>query len=343
MSDRKRQLRKLLDRYRDRAAAISLELPELKALAARHDLGEPAVVERPAPAAVRAPAPAPEPAPKPSSEPAPEPVYAAPAARRRPPVEADEDPASSRGYSGAVWLGVVVAAVVAGGWLANSRLQRKNAHRAVPLALSNPVGLAQRGGILYTFDRSRAQLGSIDAAAAGLIALKSFPNGSASGLAASSDKLWSADANGVVYEHGVDDYAVRRTFANPHRRPSALHWDGSHLWIADARTNSLYEYKVGSSLVPARQFTLPPGMTPVGLHVENGLVWVLDAAGRSVHRFRVRALLEPVDTLTLQPWISAPGRPSGMIVDGGVLWITADGPAQLHRFDLRLLAWRSDS
>jgi hypothetical protein len=204
--------------------------------------------------------------------------------------------------------------------------------------------LAKHGTAIYSFDRARKLMGAIDPATGTMISLKRFPNGLASGLAASPDKLWSADTSGVLYEHSFnDDYAVRRTFANPDRRPSALHWDGAHLWIADTRTNSIYEYTVGTSLVPARQFTLPSGMVPVGLHVEKGLVWVLDAATRTVHRYRVRALLEPVDTMSLQPWIPFPRKQTGMLVDDKALWISVDGPPELHRFDLSLLPWRADS
>lgn len=343
MSDRQRQLRKLLERYRDRAAAITLEMPELKALAAR--AGDPAVaeaapvverlapaVERPAPVVERAPSPAPTPAPA-----APRP---APPPRR----DDDEEPAPREGYSLGAWLAAaLVAALAGGGWVAVKRLERKNSHRAHALPLESAVGLARRGIVLYSYDRAKARMAAIDSTTGGVISLKRFPNASASGLAASPDKLWSADANGFLYEHALtDDYAVRRTFANPNRRPSALHWDGSRLWIADARTNTLYEYTVGSSLVPARQFTLPPGMAPVGLHVANGLVWVLDANSRAIYRYRVRALLEPVDSVSLQARIAAPRRPAGFVVDDRALWITVDGPPELHRLELRSLDWRSD-
>lgn len=352
MSDRKRQLRKLLERYRDRAAAITLEIPELQAIAARQGESDAAVAESRAPV-IEPPAPAAErPAPV-AERPAPAAERPAPAAKR--PPEPDDTPAPPRrpapaadapgGHAAAYWLAVLfVAALAGGGWLFAERAQGKNSHRVVSLPLSSSVGLARRGIVLYSFDRARSRMAAIDSTSGGLLSVKRFPNVLASGLAASPDKLWSADTTGLLYEHGLtDDYAVRRTFANPDRRPSALHWDGSHLWIADARTNSLYEYTVGASLVPARQFTLAPGMAPVGLHVESGLLWVLDANSRAIHRYRVRALLEPVDSLTLQPWISAPRRPSGMIVDGQVLWISTDGTPELHRFELRKLPWRADS
>lgn len=352
MSDRKRQLRKLLERYRDRAAAITLEMPELKALAERDaapavaEAAAPAVVEvaAAAPATVR-PAPVAERTPPPASMPAPAPAPA-PAARRPAPAPRpdEDDPAPREGYSLGAWLAAaLVAALAGGGWVAVKSVQRKNSHRAHALPLESAVGLARRGIVLYSYDRAKARMAAIDSTTGGVISLKRFPNASASGLAASPDKLWSADANGFLYEHALtDDYAVRRTFANPNRRPSALHWDGSRLWIADARTNTLYEYTVGSSLVPARQFTLPPGMTPVGLHVANGLVWVLDANSRAIYRYRVRALLEPVDSVSLQARIAAPRRPAGFVVDDRALWITTDGPPELHRLELRSLDWRSD-
>jgi len=355
MSDRKRQLRKLLERYRDRAAAITLEMPELKALAA--SAGVPVAEPAPAPAPPPAPArPAPEPArrlepvadrPPVAERPAParrSPEPVSPPAPPRRPVAPDPEAVESRGYPIAAWLGAALLAAVAGaGWIAVERFQGRNSHRVVALPLSSSVGLAGRGIVLYTYDRARMRTAAIDMTTGGLLSVKEFPNVLASGLAASADKLWSADMNGFIYEHALtDDYAVRRTFANPNRRPSALHWDGSHLWIADARTNSLYEYTVGASLVPARQFTLPPGMAPVGLHVEKGLVWVLDGNSRAIYRYRARALLEPVDSMSLQPWMAAPRRPSGMVVGDKELWISTDGPAELHRFDARKLPWRSD-
>lgn len=336
MSDPKRQLRRILDRYRSRAAAISLEMPELKALAERHAEGRAALAEAPAPVP-QAPAPAPvaERAPEistplpPRWEPAPEEFV----------EQFDEEASAAR-----PWLAVVLVAAVAGGaWLAAGRLMHRNAHSVVPLPLSSPAALARRGGALFTFDRAKGQLAIVDAAAGTLISSKRFPIRATSGLAAASDRLWSADPNGFVYEHSLEDgYPVRRTFANPERRPSALHWDGSHLWIADARTNSLYEYSVGESLAPARQFTLPPGVKATGLHVEDGVVWVLDAAARRIHRFRARSLLEPVDSAALDEWIPAESKPAGMLVGGRTVWIATDGPPELHRFDARRLPWRAD-
>lgn len=348
MSDRKRQLRRLLERYRDRAAAITLEMPELKAIAARQ--GALAAAASPAPAAEASAAEAPSAVverPAPAAADAPEPA-SVPVKPRRPspepsPATAEDAPARGRGYPLAAWLSAFLAAALAGGaWILAARPQLKSGHRVVALPLSSAVGLARRGPVLYSFDRARMQMAAIDSAAGGVLSLKRFPHGPSSGIAASPEKLWSADANGFLHEHRFDDeYSVRRTFANPDRRPSALHWDGTHLWIADARTNSLYEYTVGASLVPARQFTLPPGVAPVGLHVESGLVWVLDANSRAIRRFRARALLEPVDSMNLKAWISAPRTPTGMVV-GEHLWISSDGPAELHRFDLRKLSWRAD-
>lgn len=335
MSDRKRQLRKLLERYRDRAAAITLEMPELQALAARAGVDAAPAPQPTAPAAEREPERAPPPRlPEPPRLPPPP----------RPPARDDDEPAQEKGGSLTAWLvAAVAAAFLVSGWAVTSRVQRKNSHWMSALPLKSVVSLARREGTLYSFDRAAGQLAALDAATGAVISLKRFPNGSANGLAASSDRLWSADANGILYEHRLeDDYPVRRTFANPNRRPSALHWDGAHLWIADARTNSLYEYTVGASLVPARQFTLPPGVAPVGLHVANGVVWVLDANGRAIRRFRARALLEPIDSMDLKPWIPAPATPTGMVVGEQALWISSDGPAELHRFDPRKLSWRAD-
>lgn len=331
MSDPERQLRKLLDRYRDRAASITLDMPELKALVERRDSGavtEHPIAETPA-VVIIAPAPEPRPIPIALNRPAPAPVPDAP----------------RRSHANAAWLvGVLLAGLGGGVWVYTSRLRQRNSHQVQPLPMSNSLGLTRRGAILYSFDRTSARLATIDTASGEVSALSRFPNALPSGLAASPEKLWSADAKGFLYEHGVNDgYLVRRTFANPDRRPTALHWDGSHLWIADARTNSLYEYTVGASLVASRQFTLPPGVIPAGLHVEDGLLWVLDAAGLAVHRYRMRALLEPVDSMPLQPWISGPRRPTGMAVDDQFLWIATDGQMELHRFALRTLTWRSEN
>lgn len=343
VNDRKRQLRKLLERYRDRAAAITFKMPELEAIAARHGAGEAAVAERPAPAAERGPEPASPPAAH--VQPAPEPAAEAAKSSVEAPSAVVEAPARVRDYARGARLAAALGAVLAAGWWVHTaRHQKRSIHRALALPMSSSVGLARSGAVFYSFDRTRMLIGTIDPDKGGLNALRRFPNGLPSGLAASPEKLWSADMNGLLYEHSLaDDYAVRRTFTNPARRPSALHWDGTHLWIADARTNSIYEYTVGASLIPTRQFTLPPGMAPVGLHVEKGLVWVLDAASRTIYRYRVRALLEPVDTMSLQPWISAPRQPSGLVIDDRAVWISVDGPPELHRFDLSLLPWRSDS
>ena len=128
MNDRKRQLRKLLEGYRDRAAEITLEMPELEALVSRHDEGGAAVAERPAPVAER-PAPVAE-RPAPAAErPAPAAERPAPAAereleieslpvvpRRPAPVDVEEEDEEDRGYARAAWLAAALVAAIGGGW-----------------------------------------------------------------------------------------------------------------------------------------------------------------------------------------------------------------------------------
>jgi hypothetical protein len=326
---RDRVFREALDGYRRRAAALTLHIPELEALVARHGTGAAAVAEPPAqkPRTLRPPPTRLDPEfrhrPSPSVEIALAPPNPAPARR---------GPASR-----ALWL--VLAAVVtlgaAGGWMRFSRLQRLSGHRAMVLPLIGSVGLARSGGLLYSLDPARKLLGAIDPATGVLVSLTAFPNAAASGLAVTDRALWSADESGVLYEHAPGgDYAVRRVFSNANRRPTALFWDGSRLWVADAWTHSVYEYTLGGSLTAARQFTLPSGLSPAGLYASNGVLWVLDAASRTIFRFKTQALLEPLDTLSLQEWIAAPQKPTGMVIDGETLWIAAVSPSELHRLDL---------
>lgn len=342
------QRRRLLEDLRRRAAAVVLELPELEELARSHGvstvvaefpvrvLEPPAEEERSLPS-VEPPEPAP-----PRAPPQPAPPRAPP--EPAPSDASEKEPASwPRAWAIAAAVLVSVAAGFSA-WLRHERDLHAAMHSVFSLPLASQAGLARHGAALYCLDRTRLLIAAVDSKTGRIDSLKRFPGEEPQGISASAQSLWSAEDTGVVCEHAFDaGYTVLRRFSNPERRPTALHWDGAHLWLADARTGSLYEYSVGASLEPMRQFTLPAGLLVAGIHVDGDLVWVLDAAGRALWRFRARALLEPLDRAPLSPWLAAPRSPTGLLVESGVVWVAADLPPELHKIDAKLLSWRPAS
>lgn len=297
--------RALIADYRARLKAIALEIPELEARRGR--AAPPERDEAPV-----APPAAPGPAP---------------------------DQAQARSRRG--WLlAALGAAAAAGAALWPAPEVAVPAYRAIPLPFSDAAGMAWHDGLLHAIDARRLLLYSIEPETGEVRALRKFPGSLPSALAASSGAFWSADLGGVIREHAPDAaFTVQRSYQNPERSPTVLHWDGAHLWAADSRTETVYQYTVGEALNPVRQYSFP-GVRVAGLHAADGLLWVLDGSKRELTRCQAKALAVVEDAADLSPWLAAGEKPTGLVVREQALWIITERPARLHRVPLAELRWR---
>ena len=303
--------------YRARLKAIKFELPEFENRRARAPARVTEDEFEPPPLIPHAPVPVPAPVSK----------------------EVPAPPGSK--HSRRNWLLAAAAlSAAAGAALWSTQGAPEPAHRAIPLPFSDAVGMAWHDGLLHSIDGRRLLLYSIEAETGEVRALRKLPSASPGGLAASPEAFWSSELDGAIHEHANDAaLTVRRSYRNADRSPTVLHWDGTHLWAADARTETVYQYKTGEALNPMRQYSFP-GVRISGLHAADGKLWVLDGPKRELTRFQAKALAIVEDGADLSPWLAAGENPVGLAVREEMLWVITDRPARLHRIPLAKLRWR---
>lgn len=238
----------------------------------------------------------------------------------------------------AVGLAAAVAMSVLFWSLARWRgLAAERAQRFFPLPLAGAAALAEEGGQLHALDPKRGLLITLklESGAPVISMIRKLPNPSATGLAAGSGVLWTAESRGILRRHAPDkELSVTLTFANPESSLSALFWDGRSLWAADSRTETLFEFTPGNSLLPAGQYTLA-GLAPAGLSVSGRVLWVLDGPSKKIQRFRLGGVLSTDGSADLTPWLKSGSRAAGFIVSDEWVWILSENPAGLHRLDAR--------
>jgi transglutaminase-like putative cysteine protease len=107
-----------------------------------------------------------------------------------------------------------------------------------------------------------------------------------------------------------------RSFASPFECPQGLAFDGQHIWVADRKSDMLYQTDaVSGSLVDS----IPaPGYVPRGLAWDGSRIWCVDAEEELVFA------INP-STRIIEKSIHCPvSRPMGLAWDGQYLWLAAD-------------------
>jgi hypothetical protein len=298
--------------------AIRLEIPGMAA----------AVVARPVIRRQRRPRPEPPPIPVP----APAPVVYVPFARPSPPLSAPSPPTEKRGFP--LWP-LALAALGAAALLLRPQAPKERLGPAL-LPYSEATGLSLRGDFFSSMDAPRLLVYTFDAS--GVVrSIEKLPH-VASALAWSERGLWTAAPDGQVCLHQVSEgFPASVCYVNPERRPSALHWDGQQLWLADSRTETVQALFPGKALAMRSQHSLP-GVRPSGLHIEGGRLWVLDAAGGRILRYELKTLAAPVDQASLLAWTGG-SRPAGFAFKDGRLHLVLERPAGLRSLALSELQW----
>ena len=107
---------------------------------------------------------------------------------------------------------------------------------------------------------------------------------------------------------------VVRSMPAPAAHVTGLTCDGRRLWLADRRTERIYELDPAGGRV-VRSF-LAPGHEPAGLASSPKGIWVLDRRDRTIH------LLDPRSGSVVHRLKVSCRRPGGLAWDGRWLWVT---------------------
>lgn len=223
-------------------------------------------------------------------------------------------------------------------------LEKREAPGLPASPAAHQVGLAYHNGRWLSVDWAESRIFEFKPGS-GLTFLRNFPNSFTTGLSAGAGSLWSIDAfNRRCYRHDPESFAIRASFTTPGPSPSAVHWDGDSLWLADKQTRRAYKYlNIRGSAITLVQYQLLE-KEPVGLWRTDKLLWVLDRAAKTVRRYRVEGDkgLVPEDTLQLSGWLPDKTRPAGMALTGPEVWILTESPCMIYRFALSRIDWKSD-
>ncbi|MBD3166223.1 transglutaminase [bacterium] len=109
---------------------------------------------------------------------------------------------------------------------------------------------------------------------------------------------------------------VLADFASPAAHPTGMTFDGTHLWVADRLTDSLYAVDPADGSVQTKM--IAPGYIPRGMTFDGTHLWVVDLEENRLHQ------VDPQTGISVHS-IEAP-TPSiqGIAWDGENLWIADD-------------------
>jgi hypothetical protein len=118
---------------------------------------------------------------------------------------------------------------------------------------------------------------------------------------------------------------VEKSFPTPSPCPTGLAFDGKYLWMADRKTDSLYQIDPEDGKVLK---SIPsPGYNTVSLTWDGKALWVLDVEENLIFQLDVKT------GITLRT-ISAPSSMPGAICwDGKYLWVADNGAGQITQIE----------
>ena len=208
-----------------------------------------------------------------------------------------------------------------------------------PLPLERPAGLAAGPQGLYALDSGRKTLALLSTEGEPVRALKPLAGDDLRGVAIGADTVWTADpARGRILQTRLSDTGeIDKVFREPGSRPTALHWDGAHLWVADTQSRTVQKLTVAETLGLVTEYPMTAAQ-PVGLHRSQDLLWILDGASRVLRRYRLGETLSAVDQWDLSQKIPPSAGLAGFAVQGEEVWFLTDNPPALRGYGAP--AWR---
>jgi hypothetical protein len=242
-----------------------------------------------------------------------------------------------------VWIGILLLSAVLAGLMLWRRAPKvgDGTHAAFPLPPGRKTGLVLNGGTLVTIDSQSQNLTALAPDDGRIVSQQKFPNPSLSGLAWGHGSYWSSDTEtGFVFRHRPEPpFGLLQGTPLPGHAVSVLFDDGEDLWVGDARSDTIYRYKIaGDELTLRTQYSLP-GVAVGGLYFSEQTLWVLDSLARKIRRYRVEDQAVPLDSFDLGHWLSLDSEAAAFAVDPSFFYLLTENPAALHRFDLKRISW----
>jgi CheY-like chemotaxis protein len=110
---------------------------------------------------------------------------------------------------------------------------------------------------------------------------------------------------------GNKKYSFPITYSNP----TALAFDGEHLWVSDWFGQTIYKHTVGEELSIAKYYSFSE-IHPAGIAWGADCIWAVDSWTAEINCLNLDS------TLSVRNMFAYPGtEPSGMFFDGTVLWV----------------------
>lgn len=264
-----------------------------------------------------------------------------PAAAKRPPAKGQVLPRRKL-WPAALAL-AALAAALAWGYL---RFAQEPGYRTFSLSQASASGLSWREGKIVAADAEERRLLVFAKDGRRLESQEGISADGLGDLSWADNAFWSTSAGrSAIFQHAdPPDHPVRRIYATPNRKPSALAGDNENLWASDAQAAVVYRYLIGHSLngvslTPLNQYNLP-GAPAASLHASDGLLWVLDGTRRLTRYSYDAGTLSARDSVELGARLPAGAEVRGMTRGEDQLWILTARPTVLHRFALKSLPWQ---
>ncbi|MBN2275742.1 MAG: hypothetical protein JXR41_16015 [Bacteroidales bacterium] len=119
---------------------------------------------------------------------------------------------------------------------------------------------------------------------------------------------------------------VLRSFPLPGKYCTGLTFDGSALWVADYKNDSIYKLDPAAGIVLHK--IASPGFWPMGLAWDGKYLWNIDKQQKKIYQ------IDPADGTILKT-IEAPcNDPEGLAWDGKTLWVGESRENTLMKIDL---------
>lgn len=241
-----------------------------------------------------------------------------------------------------LWTALACAAALAvlvGFWAA----RRSDPGRDFAIPHQHVTALAWSGSTLWTADwvsqsvyKYRLNGGKLEA-----VTSVHLPDTTLTGMAASADRLFIADAGRKVIEERRLDEALSlvRSHPAPGPSPSGLYWDGRYLWSSDAAQGRIYRHGGDGNLEVLESFK-SPAKSPAGLHKDESFLWSADSETRRVYRHRLDKSLSVLSVYALPSMDRGPEPLSAFALEGGSIWFARDGRAVVYERPLKSFSER---
>jgi len=157
-----------------------------------------------------------------------------------------------------------------------------------------------------------------------------IPGVHASGLAIADEFIYLSDS----WQHRIQRWRMERgrlvldrSWASPGPNPSALYYDGMHLWSADLTERRLYRHLVDDALTILDSY--PIDHAAVALFADKDTFLSVDAENRIVFRHRWDRRLTAIRALELPELQDGKAPLSAFTIRGERVWLGLDGSGTL--------------